>query len=263
MLIQDAFPNLVASEREFILSGINDEEWNNMFPPEKPLEFGVIHQDVKEMFEERLAANNDGIPIPTQPEYRPPSSRIYSTSNIAAYKFHKLRPVLKYLNENIYLAGGSLRTILKCSGEQVSDFDFFFKKFDEVLPLRTRLEVDGWETSYECPEGKLYSYKKGRHKIQLICELEYDTAFTLLRTFDVSPCLFAYQMGVLYFSREAVRSVFQKKIRVNNVSFPVSTLKRIVKYINKGYSLSSGGEDFCRLVSGQIFQGDQWRHYID
>ena len=151
MPIQDAFPNLVASEREFILSGINDEEWNNMFPPEKPLEFGVIHQDVKEMFEERLAANNDGIPIPTQPEYRPPSSRIYSTSNIAAYKFHKLRPVLKYLNENIYLAGGSLRTILKCSGEQVSDFDFFFKKFEEVQKLRDKLTTDEWEQTYECP----------------------------------------------------------------------------------------------------------------
>jgi len=30
-LIQDAFPNLTASEREFILSGITDEEWRNHF----------------------------------------------------------------------------------------------------------------------------------------------------------------------------------------------------------------------------------------
>lgn len=32
--IQQAFPNLSAADREFILTGITDEEWNQMFPPE-------------------------------------------------------------------------------------------------------------------------------------------------------------------------------------------------------------------------------------
>lgn len=263
MLVQDAFPNLTNSQREFILSGITDEEWNVMFPQENPLELGIIHQDVAEMFAERFAANNDGVPIPIQPEYRPPSSRIYSTNNIAPYKFHKLRPVLKYLNENIYLAGGSLRTLLKCSGEQVSDFDFFFKKFEEVLPLRTRLEVDGWENTYECPQGFLYTYKKGNHKLQLICETEYSSANLLVGSFDLSPCLFVYHDGVLTFVREAIRSVFRKRLRVNNVTFPVATMKRIIKYEKKGYSIGMGAEDFCRLVSNKTFSGNEWRQYID
>jgi hypothetical protein len=263
MLVQDAFPNLTNSQREFILSGITDEEWNGMFSPEKPLELGIIHQDVAEMFAERFAANNDGVPISTQPEYRPPSSRIYSTKNIAAYKFHKLRPVFKYLNENIYLAGGSLRTLLKCSGEQVSDFDFFFKKFDEVSPLRTKLEVDGWETSYECPEGKLYTYKKGNHKLQLICETEYSSADLLVSSFDVSACMAALNDGVLTFTREFVRSVKIKQLRTCNVSFPVATIKRLIKYAQKGYNCSLAAEDFCRQISGKTFDGQYLRHYID
>jgi len=30
-LIQDAFPNLTAGEREFIKTGITDEDWDKMF----------------------------------------------------------------------------------------------------------------------------------------------------------------------------------------------------------------------------------------
>lgn len=30
-LVQDAFPNLTASEREFILTGMTDAEWDYMF----------------------------------------------------------------------------------------------------------------------------------------------------------------------------------------------------------------------------------------
>ncbi len=32
---QDAFPDLNADEREFIMTGITPEEWNEMFPPEE------------------------------------------------------------------------------------------------------------------------------------------------------------------------------------------------------------------------------------
>lgn len=35
MPIQDAFPELSADDREFIMTGITAEEWNQMFPPEE------------------------------------------------------------------------------------------------------------------------------------------------------------------------------------------------------------------------------------
>lgn len=31
LLVQDAFPNLTAGEREFIKSGITEDAWDNMF----------------------------------------------------------------------------------------------------------------------------------------------------------------------------------------------------------------------------------------
>lgn len=35
MLIQDAFPNLLPSQREFIKTGITEREWNNLFGGEE------------------------------------------------------------------------------------------------------------------------------------------------------------------------------------------------------------------------------------
>jgi len=35
MLIQDAFPNLNIEQREFLLSGITPQEWNNTFGEEE------------------------------------------------------------------------------------------------------------------------------------------------------------------------------------------------------------------------------------
>jgi hypothetical protein len=36
--IQDAFPFLIADEREFLISGLTSEEWNKILPPEKHAE---------------------------------------------------------------------------------------------------------------------------------------------------------------------------------------------------------------------------------
>ena len=35
-LIQRAFPNLTAGQREFIMTGVTDEEWNAMMTEENP-----------------------------------------------------------------------------------------------------------------------------------------------------------------------------------------------------------------------------------
>ena len=34
MHAQKAFPNLTPAQREFIISGITEKEWNEIFPPE-------------------------------------------------------------------------------------------------------------------------------------------------------------------------------------------------------------------------------------
>ena len=38
MLIQEAFPQLNASQREFLMTGITDDEWDTLLPSEEQIE---------------------------------------------------------------------------------------------------------------------------------------------------------------------------------------------------------------------------------
>lgn len=38
-LVEDAFPHLSVSDREFFISGITDDEWDQAFPDEDEFEF--------------------------------------------------------------------------------------------------------------------------------------------------------------------------------------------------------------------------------
>lgn len=270
-LIQNVWPHLSSDDREYILTGICD--WDSYIPEELPQEprgktefVGILDDFGTLKIEEDLgllaSPSIKGAPVETEKVWTPPSRKIYCAA-IKNYKLHKLRPILKYLSENVYLAGGSLRTVLKCSAEDVSDFDLFFKSFEAVQPLRTKLEEDGYEKVFECPKGFLYTYKKNKHKVQLICETEYASVEELLGSFDVSACVSGYYGGLVYYSREFVRSVRTKKLRTCNVTFPVATLKRLIKYSAKGYFCGDAAEDFCREINGKVFDSLMMRHYID
>jgi hypothetical protein len=262
-VLQNAFPDLPPEDREFFKSGITEEEWQKyIVEPASPVE--EIPLGVLEGFPEGLLeTKGDKIPIKTAPEYVPPSKRIYSTKNFRPDKLRQLRPVLKYLSPQIILAGGSLRTILNRAHEEVQDFDLFFTSFEAVGNLRERLVADGWTNTFSCPEEKLFSYKKGNHKLQLICETEYLGGGELISSFDVSAGCAALHEGTIFFTRQFVRSVWTKKLRMMNVSFPVATIKRLVKYAQKGYSIGLAAEDFMREIEGKTFNQDAFRHYID
>lgn len=49
------------------------------------------------------------------------------------------------------------------------------------------------------------------------------------------------------------------------LSYPVATLKRIVKYANKGYNISKVAQEFVRMVNNHNSQysEEEMRGYID
>lgn len=260
-LIQNVWPHLSADDREFILSGITD--WEKFCSDYLELNEKIEGFENKAPEDLELLTIPEGIPIETAKVWTPPSKKVYSTKRFAAHKLKNLWPVFPYLDSNTILAGGSLRTILNCAAEKVSDFDLFFKSFQGVPALREKLLAAGWENVFSCPQEKLFTYKKGSHKLQLICETEFSSPAQLIESFDLTPCVSAYYDGEIFFTREFVRSVFKKRARIQNVSFPIATIKRIVKYNNKGYSTSRAAEDFVQLTNGMLFTNEGLRHYID
>lgn len=260
-MVQNVWPNLSADDREFIISGITD--WDEHILEE----LGVIEQNLDEMMAEKQAADNDGALVETQPkpirDSGPVSKKIYSTKYYYKNRLKQLRPILKYLGAEILLAGGAIRTVLECSNEEVSDFDFFFKTFQVVPELREKLIQDGWEITFSCPEEKLFTYKKDKHKLQLICEFEYRDMEHLLGEFDMTACCSGFYDGAIYFTRPFVRAVFSKKLRIQNVTYPVATIKRLIKYEKKGYNVTQAAIDLVNQIEGKVFEDGSKRVYID
>jgi len=49
VIIQEAFPTLAPQDREFILSGITPQRWNELFPPTPPLDETRVGQILSEL----------------------------------------------------------------------------------------------------------------------------------------------------------------------------------------------------------------------
>lgn len=205
------------------------------------------------------------------------------------------------INENVWLAGGALRTLIDPT-EKICDYDLFFKQrennpfepFDltidrndgEVLKTKEKLEKLGFKLTFECPQGKLYSYEKEIlptttelpesfnsprkikiQKVQLICEKFYDNPIQLLYEFDLTPTLFCTDVTYLWTDRRGVSAVKKKSCNLVALTHPVSTIKRLIKYEKKGYYVNSAIREIVSNLAGRSnilnLSEDELRVYID
>lgn len=143
---------------------------------------------------------------------------------------------------NAYLGGGCFRGIFG-KDEVVVDYDVFFKKERDAANMRLDLEEAGFETIFQCPQGKLTTMKKDDVKVQLITEFYYPNETLLINTFDIDACRFVLYNKILLTDRCAIRGCRRKIITFNVVDFPVATFKRIQKYLAKGYTIPNKSID--------------------
>jgi len=163
--------------------------------------------------------------------------------DIKLYKFAKLVKFfqLELLIGGVYLAGGALRSLVDLD-EVVSDYDLFFESQVAAEMTRERLNNLGFDLIFECPEGKLFTFKGRGMKIQCVCENYYFTARELISSFDFTACAAAFDGNTLWVHRHFARSVGKKTLKLLSLTFPVATLGRIIKYDKKGYKTGK-----CRL----------------
>lgn len=196
-----------------------------------------------------------------------------TTRNIKAWRFNAIRSFLSYgfLRENVVLAGGSLRTFVDPK-EKIQDFDLFFLG-EEIKSIKDKLEKDilesGGKKIYQCKEDELRSFEIHGMKIQLISikDKKYKSVEDILNSFDINASRFALQTGYynlrLSFSKESIQDVKKKHITINKVTYPVSTLKRIAKYKEKGYKITLAAKEFVSQVSKNSLDMDLDMVYID
>lgn len=172
--------------------------------------------------------------------------------------------LLDILNfDGVYLAGGLLR-VLYSKNEEFSpkntDVDIFFRSELQLHLVQSYLENEtNYKKVFQCPEGKLASlvYKNGSDpewKLQLITVSFYEDIDAVLNSFDFTVTMFGTD-GIDTVSGElSIQDVEDKKLRWNKVTYPASSLRRMMKYARKGYAM--GEEDY------QLFVDRVWSHDV-
>ncbi len=188
---------------------------------------------------------------------------------------------LELLNKDVFLAGGSIRSFLMKNTEtKINDYDIFFLNLSLVNSVREKLVVAGAKLIFQCPEGKLFTYKfpdegyvdiddyRAGMKIQLICERAYIDPVQCIMSFDMGACMGAFDDEYLYIASQMVKDVVSKNLTLNILTYPIATLKRIIKYNRKGYKTSDISKKFVEEIIDQTIHGQTWdvenlRVYID
>jgi len=86
----------------------------------------------------------------------------FDTSKLRACRMDKITLPECVRLPGVMLAGGALRTIID-RNDEVCDFDLFFKTELALSNCRTVLAAIG-TLIFECPEGRLFTYKVGDQK---------------------------------------------------------------------------------------------------
>lgn len=211
-------------------------------------------------------------------------------SNIRKSRLTKVAPflVLDLMTEGCFLAGGSIRSLV--ADEEVADFDVFFKEqpvFETIVEadaqnilvtsadtevlrtysqvvknVRRILEIEKFKLVFACPVGKLFTYVKDGIKIQLILQTWGDPQ-DVINDFDFNACKAAIDNQFVYIDRSFLKDVKSKVLSIHKITYPAASIKRLVKYSNKGYNIGNACMQMAREISTIVITDDNIRLYID
>lgn len=147
---------------------------------------------------------------------------------------HKLYETLKEFNGII--AGGFIVSVLR--KVEINDIDIYFKNVEDCLGFIEEFIDD---VSIVCLTDKAVTMNHSGVTIQVIFDRFYHNATEIFKTFDFSCCMasFDVEQDELYLHENFLIDNTRMELNVNGkTSYPLMSLMRVNKYINKGYFIS-------------------------
>lgn len=141
----------------------------------------------------------------------------------------------------VWLAGGALRRTIFNQPLEGGDLDFFFNGETTLANFAARLEAAGYKKvkegefneQWELPESKSLP-------IQLIRVKFYNSAQEIIDSFDYTLCQFVFDGTTLYCGELSLFDGARKHIVIDKITYPVATMRRLLKYHSQGYYACSG-----------------------
>lgn len=138
------------------------------------------------------------------------------------------------------------------------DIDIYVKSKEDAIKFVELNGFSGVPTAELHNPMCLYVIAPTREKINVIYGIEYDSPGDLISRFDIRARSMALDPNEskLYTVGGAIEDALQRRISFNPVPRAV-TLRRIVKYINKGFSIDAQqGVFFSELVKSNIYSAE-------
>jgi hypothetical protein len=142
-----------------------------------------------------------------------------------------------------WLAGGALRRTL-LGKQPASDFDFFFRDADQLQAFEDRVIASGLTKVRETEHHKHYRGTLGEdptpRDIQMIRFAFYADAAAVIDSFDFTICQFAYDGQALTVGDFSLWDLGRKRLAVHKITYPVSSMRRMLKYGQQGFTVCTG-----------------------
>jgi len=175
-------------------------------------------------------------------------------------RFFETMEGLKF-TDSTFLAGGAVRDMVQ-GYEPQNDWDLFFTNEVDCNKYLDSLVDDGARTIRENPQCVTLSYND--QIIQVIHLQYFDSMDQVLTSFDFTICQFGYEPStkLLYCAPFALWDLARKRLVPTKITFPVSSFRRMIKYVNQGFYICGGGIHDMLQQSQLVDLGSQpW--YVD
>jgi hypothetical protein len=151
----------------------------------------------------------------------------------------------QYIPEDLpcWIAGGAVRDYFSTGRMTDSDVDFFLPDRKcmcrLLLILRKRFKFKCYLITKNAIKGNGFI---GKEKIDIdIVKLPFEDKLKTIDTFDFTVCCFAVDRKECVYHPSAPFDLLRKRLVINALPMPVSTLQRMQKYLKRDYWICNGG----------------------
>lgn len=160
----------------------------------------------------------------------------------SAVSTDELFRVLNAVRQDAWCAGGAIRRTL-INQPLDSDFDFFFRDADHL---------SAWESGLPSTLSLVRETEHHKHwrgtvgdsslpiDVQAIRFRFYDSPEAVIDSFDYTITQFAFDGTNLVTTPTALWDLGRKRLAIHKVTYPVATMRRLLKYTRQGFTACNG-----------------------
>ena len=149
----------------------------------------------------------------------------------------------KLPNTKFWIAGGALRDYFLNGHCFDSDIDLFFNERSEIAKTLILLRKDNGFKHYLITKNAIKGWcfvGNKKVKVDLVKRL-FPSPNATIEEFDFTVVCCAVDRENVFYNPSFPFDLLRKKLVINALPFPMSTLQRVQKYNKKGFSICNGG----------------------